>query len=215
MVKNFKNLKRRKKFLTIATFSGFMKYWMAVLVSLHIFSYEVLANEINLDFKYTVVAASCNLQVPPTHMLGVDGHLSPDSLIGQEWNIIGQDNINIILSGCTGTPDKGMLPRIQVTPAGGTTLSHEHLFRDSSKSESEGFGIVVGNKAEMTSLDVGSLINQTNDGSEITLNQSGPAANQGYNIRVGVACGSKADCAAEKLKPGKLEASIILDFKYR
>lgn len=168
------------------------------------------ANEIDLTFKYDVVAASCSLSVPSSKDLG---RLDADKLVDQNWMFIGEDDVPVTLSGCTGTPEASAAPKISVKATAGTTVSGTGLF-SGPESTSKGFGIVIGNASGMKSLSQNSLL--TKDGEDISLGKPGTSAiNTTYKIRVGVTCGSKSDCAAGKLQAGDLKASFTLDFHYK
>lgn len=188
--------------------------WRGMLASLVMLAtWHSEANELTFEFKYKVVAASCTLSVDnPTVSLGANGHLDPTSLVGSNWVFLGESNVSVTLSGCAGTPDAGTLPYVDVTPTGATqSLSAPGLYRDTS-SVSQGFGVVMGNIANVTSLSQGALV--TPAVPRVKLQTSGAATNQSYNLRVGVTCGDTNNCAGANLSPGTLNASFTLDFNY-
>ncbi|EPL0836686.1 fimbrial protein [Klebsiella aerogenes] len=211
MTKKIKNRDFALRHLIMPFISGFGLRGLSLLFCLPVLiSFGSWANEITLTFKYNVVAASCSLSVPSLKDLGL---LDADKLVDQNWLFIGEDDVPVTLSGCTGTPEASTAPKITVKATAGTTVSGAGLF-SGPESTSRGFGIAIGNAAGMTSLSQGGLL--TKDGDDISLGKPGiSATNTTYKIRVGVTCGSKSDCAAGKLQAGNLKASFTLDFHYK
>lgn len=193
---------------------GFLAVWRWMIASLVMLTaWHSEANELTFEFKYNVVAATCTLNVAnPVLTLGANGRLDPTSLIGSNWAFLGETDVPVTLSGCAGTPDGGTLPYVDITPSGATqATSVDGLYRDTT-STSRGFGIVMGNVADVPNLAPGALV--TAAAPRVRLEGAGAATNKTYNLRVGVACGTTGDCAGGNLSPGTLKAMFTLDFKY-
>lgn len=190
---------------------GEWRWILASLVMLTIWHCE--ANELTFEFKDKVVAASCTINVDsPTVTLGVGGRLDPTSLIGSDWAFIGESDVAVSLSGCAGTPDAGTLPYVGVSPSAGTEqLTVIGLYRGND-SKSQGFGVVMGNIANATSLLPNALV--TKSVPHVRLKAAGAATDGIYKLRVGVTCGPSASCTRDLLKPGSLNAAFTLDFNY-
>ncbi|MEH4266363.1 hypothetical protein POY11_26495 [Klebsiella aerogenes] len=172
------------------------------------------ANDVTLEFRYTVVSGTCTVTPTPTVTIG-GGNLDVASLVGKAWAFAGTTTFSVGLD-CKGTPDAGMAPYVTVTPKGTTAASADGLYRDST-STSTGLGIVLANTASKTdtaaTLSSGNLIKT--GASSIRLETSGAPTARTYWLTTGVACGNATACEAGKLSPGALKATFTLDLEYR
>lgn len=177
-------------------------------------SWRCAANDVTLEFKYTVVAAACTVTPTPTVTIGGNS-LDASALVGQAWQFAGTTTFSVALD-CKGTPDTGMAPYVTVTPKGATAASADGLYRDST-STSTGLGIVLANTASKTNtaatLSSSNLIKT--GANTIKLETTGAPTATTYWLTTGVACGDATACAAGKLSPGSLKATFTLDLEYK
>ncbi|MGK2893101.1 fimbrial protein [Klebsiella michiganensis] len=180
-------------------------------------SWRCAANDVTLEFKYTVVAATCTVTPPPTVQIGAGAgsDLDVSALVDQAWQFVGATPFAVAVN-CKGTPDAGTAPYVTVTPKGTTAASATGVYRDST-STSTGLGIVLANTASKTNAAVTlSSSNLIKTGANtIKLEASGAPTTTTYWLTTGVACGDAAACAASKLSPGALKATFTLDVEYK
>lgn len=177
------------------------------------------ANSLNLDFTYTVVQGTCQIDVSPSS-LDFQDVKDLSTAVNANWVVLNQQVLNVTLSACDGAADPATRPAIELqgtraSDAGASPSRQNSVFTTDNKS---GFGVVFANAPGATSLGAGNLLAyDANKGGLYfyTGAANTTAANGLYTIRTGLACGTTADCAASRLSVDSGNATVTFSFTYR
>ena len=204
--------------------------WLCLLVVMAGLSVSagVRANAITLEFKYTVVQGTCDVNVVDeagaAQLSAIDmGSISVPAL-NKAWVYFNNTKFNVQLSNCAGIADSSKTPALTVTgthDASGVTSSagdKSYVFRDSGGS-ARGFGFALHKNA--TGLDA-DTVGDINSGYgtryfPIPSHGKGSALNGGVflvPISVSVTCGSLCKDAASVKLAGTLDATVTFNFLY-
>ena len=177
------------------------------------------ANTLNLDFTYTVVQGTCQIDVSPVPVtFGDVTDLS--TAIGKDWVVLNQKTVTVTLSACDGAGDASTQPAIELkgqraNDSGASNDRQNSVFTSDNKT---GLGVVFANKDSQSTLSKSNLLayDTAKGGMFIYTDVAGQkATNKAYSIRTGLSCGTAADCAANKLSVASGAATVTFSFTYR